>query len=375
MTPGLAPAATLHIRYDDYSAISPSRVDRGLIEVLRRTGACCTYAVIPSVSTGDWHASEATEEARLDAERLAMLRDWLAEGVIDLGLHGWNHQCHSGAHPPTPSEFSGLAIDVQAQRIHRGADLLYNGTGQMPITFVPPWNSYDVTTLEAVRTCGIPSISASLDGPGEALTEILFAPITTELGDLRSAAVAAIEANDSDPIIGLMLHPYDFHESGDARSRYQLLDLERALFELQEQYGVTIEPLRNLAADSTRLTAERYSRNKLRLPEGSLPPFIERRDARPYLMSTDKAAAYNGRRSAAAAAFYSALATAAFVMTLVVLGHPVLPARLATALLIACIAAIALGAARVVNTRTIYFKTAALLSVLVGSMAGALVRI
>lgn len=375
MTPGASRAATLHIRYDDYSTISPSRVDRGLIEVLRRIGACCTYGVIPSVTSGDWHVSGTGEEIPLDADRFAMLRDWLSEGVIDLGLHGWNHQSHAGALPPTPSEFAGLSVDLQTDRIHRGVELLLRGTGHMPIAFVPPWNSYDVATLEAVQSCCISTISANLGGPSVASTELQFAPITTELGDLRRATEVAISADDSDPIIGLMLHPYDFHESGDDRSRYQLLDLERILVELKEQHQVTIEPLRSLAANPRRLSATRYSRNRLGFSEDSLPPFIEPRHARPYLMSEDQASKYNARRSAAAVAFYSALAILAFVMTWVILGHPVLPADLARFLLIACAAAIAIGAARAVCTRAVYFKTAALLSVLAGSMAGALVRI
>ena len=164
------------------------------------------------------------------------------------------------------------------------------------LSFVPPWNTYDQDTLKALDDNGLRCLSANRYGPViDTIDAIRFLPITVELTDLESAVEAARSCADDDPVIGVLMHPYDFRESRDERAQVDLPELDRKLAWLKEQSGVTVASVTALAVDSPAFDIARYASNQPLAQEQLVPPFIRGVADTPYYASTTGAAA--ARRS------------------------------------------------------------------------------
>ena len=79
-------AVRVFFRYDDYSATSDPTVDNGLIGLFRKHGLCCTFAVIPRVTEGNYRDPRPRPSLELDASRrqalAAAVRGMLQDGNI-----------------------------------------------------------------------------------------------------------------------------------------------------------------------------------------------------------------------------------------------------------------------------------------------------
>src|SRR5690606_41961245 len=109
-------------RYDDYSSLSHSSVDAGLIDIFRRNGATCTFAVVPAMTSIYPAVQGEGEDVPLNPEKAAELRAGVESGAIDVALHGWNHLANEHARHPAPSEFKGLGVEVQLAILRRGRE-------------------------------------------------------------------------------------------------------------------------------------------------------------------------------------------------------------------------------------------------------------
>ena len=78
-------------------------------------------------------------------------------GLFEFSLHGTTHEETTDFYGR--SEFGGLAYGVQRDRIARGARALESCTGSAPTSFVPPFNTYDESTVAALDVQGIHTIS------------------------------------------------------------------------------------------------------------------------------------------------------------------------------------------------------------------------
>lgn len=82
-----------------------------------------------------------------------------------VAVHGYRHLCSSngrsfpGLHAET--EFAGVALDVQRDRITRGLEIL-RGHGLDPKLWVAPKHTFDWNTLRALRESGLPYLSDGL---------------------------------------------------------------------------------------------------------------------------------------------------------------------------------------------------------------------
>ena len=80
---------------------------------------------------------------------------WVQKGWT-LALHGWNHICitnQGGLNPAQKrSEFAGVPLDVQKQKITDGVSV-FREHGHEPAVFFAPSHTFDKNTLTALRAC------------------------------------------------------------------------------------------------------------------------------------------------------------------------------------------------------------------------------
>jgi hypothetical protein len=107
---------------------------------------------------------------------------------------------------------------------------------------------------------------------------------------------AARASGDDDPVIGVLMHPYDFRESGDPRAQLDLAALDSKLTWLKQQADVTVASVTALATGSTAFDIRRYAANQPFAHEQLVPPFIPGVADTPYYASTVGAKSARQRR-------------------------------------------------------------------------------
>jgi peptidoglycan/xylan/chitin deacetylase (PgdA/CDA1 family) len=272
---------TIFFRYDDYSALSHPGVDRGVIDIFGRHKLTCTFAVVPAItSIYPWVEGSDQQEIPLSQEKKDELRAAVRSGAVDLALHGWRHLANEHTCHPDPSEFRGLSLDEQAKILQRGRDFLADAVGSPPTLFVPPWNSYDGNTVKALELNGFRGISAARNSPSpDKSSKLAFAPYTAELGGMRAAIASARQSGEEHPVVGIMMHPYDFIESGDKRGMISLEQFEKELLWLKEQKDVRVLPISALFDSPLGMDLHRFLANRPSALEDSYPPVVDRVEA------------------------------------------------------------------------------------------------
>jgi peptidoglycan/xylan/chitin deacetylase (PgdA/CDA1 family) len=362
----------IFFRYDDYSSLSHSVVDAGLIDIFRRAGATCTFAVVPAMTSVYPAVEGEGDDMPIPPEKAAELRAAVECGAVDVALHGWNHVANAHTGHPTPSEFKGLGVAAQQDILRRGRDFLRRATGVEPCIFVPPWNSYDANTLIALESVGFLGVSANRYAPLPSVkTQLRFAPMTIELGGLRQTVERARREQVESAVIGVMLHPYDFHESADSRSCISLAGFEKELVWLLAQPDVQVVSIGALLTGSKDMDASRFAANHPSCLENVYPAFVPRLYSDPLYRPAGSARLRKlGRDGQWLLVMLSLLSGGVIAGLVARWGLSGMPVLLTQAMLVAvALAAVALGG-RALMARAIYARAASLLAVLFGISIG-----
>lgn len=362
-------------RYDDYCATSNATVDNGLIRLFGSHGLCCTFAVIPRVTEGNYRDPQPRPSMELDSSRKQALADAVRAGSVDVALHGFEHRSNGLGMPH--SEFRGIGYAGQSAKISQGKAMLEEMIARPVLSFVPPWNTYDENTLKALHDNGIGCLSANRYGPLVGTIEgVRFLPITVELPDLESAVEAARLCDDDDPVIGVLMHPYDFRESGDQRAQVDLAGLDSKLAWLKQQADVSVASVSALAAASAAFDMARYAANQPLAQEQLVPPFMRGLADTPYYASTAGAASARRRRLIGSIGTYL-LAVVAGAASGVILQRIALSVHPAGAPVALALLLLALGglAWRTYAQPRIYFRPMLLTSLLAGCSLGTAISI
>lgn len=266
----MAHRLTVFFRFDDYSASSPVDIETALVAALRRHGVAATFGVIPEVTQGSYSDPTTLGTVPFAPSKIDFLRQAVHDGSVDVAIHGFNHRTRSAGGPH--SEFVGLSTEEQRVRIRQGRELLHRHFGVEPIVFIPPWNRYDAQTIQVLSELGVRCMSANRYGPSN--ESLSFVPITAELRELRDAVAHARKSSDADPIIGILLHPYDFMESGDPRASMTFEEFDEELAWLTKQSDTRVASIGNLCVENSSLTAARYRANQPLPFETVLPPMV-----------------------------------------------------------------------------------------------------
>lgn len=228
------------IRFDDPSALSFGEVEQGILAALEDTETQATFAVIPFSNTPSGRVA-------LDARNGAHLLAAQQRDLIEVALHGHSHLHRSPNRPP--SEFCGIAAERQLSMVSEAAAHLRALFGAGSIRgFVPPWNSYDGTTLPALECNGFDYISAGERHVASYSGPLAVLPRTCQFTALEAAIVEVRRYSAVSPniVIVAVLHHDDFRESSDSGT-IDLSGFSRRLAWLKQQSDVQVTTLRDLA--------------------------------------------------------------------------------------------------------------------------------
>ncbi len=224
---------TIVLRYDDYSAISNTYLETQILERLSDFNLPCTFAVIPTVTGNGFRNPQPSDSIGIDAEKVALLRPYVDDGLIELALHGLTHQTVSGKSLQTLTEFSGVPYETQISRLTTGKQILESQFGHSVYSFIPPWGNYDENTLRAVEASGFSVISADPRGPALADSRLLYVPGTCRMHELKQAIAEARQLPSSNSaLIMAVIHPYDFVEADAKRGVMTFKQFESILSDL-----------------------------------------------------------------------------------------------------------------------------------------------
>lgn len=211
------------LRYDDFSAESPIEIESGILNACARHRVHCTFGVIP---------------LNLPTDRIALLQKGVEEGYLEVALHGLTHKTR---HPRRKSEFVGVPREDQVDMLRQGLTALGSLAGAVR-TFIPPWNSYDHNTLDAIASVGLTTLSADGAGKSKPNGALRYVPATCLVTEIREAVAHArslVAAKPGrTPMVVAYFHPYEFAESGSPRAKFTLAEFEDTLAWLAAQADV-----------------------------------------------------------------------------------------------------------------------------------------
>ncbi|MFP5221218.1 MAG: DUF2334 domain-containing protein [Acidobacteriota bacterium] len=260
------------LRYDDYSALSDFAIEEAILDVLRRHGLRAVFGVIPfAVPVGSCNAQE---EAPLEGKKANALRSSVQEGLVEAALHGCQHQYLPRFNYLNGyTEFEGLPVAEQSELIARGNAELERITGSKARCFIPPFNSYDEGTIEALRQNGIKCLSAAVFDPVPGQAELLLVPHTCSLPQLREAVELARQGSSAAPIVVALFHSFDFVESGQKHSCISMKEFDALITWLARQDDVDVVTVSRMMDSGDDLGIARYQANR-RLRRMGIHPLV-----------------------------------------------------------------------------------------------------
>ena len=306
---------TVVFRYDDYSSRSDTSAEREMISQFVERKLPVTLAVIPREAAFARVKRDHQPEIPLQPEKVRVLRD--GGEYVDVAQHGYTHQWLSKS---AQSEFTGMPLSEQRERISKGKRELERLLGRKITTFVPPWNSYGPNTARALAGLGFTCISAGLDGfPYVTDPAIKYLPATCEPYELRDVVREARRLDRPGIVIVVLVHDRDFVETNRWAS-LTLDDFADILDWTARQDDIAVRSVSELAASDADLSAQRLiAAEDCRDQPYFIPGRLRVKDRKLY-MTTASARAELSRSARATVLYYVGLAVFCFVGTLAVGG-------------------------------------------------------
>jgi len=181
-------------RYDDYEFVDKEFND-SLLNVFEKNNIPINIGIIPF--------DENNIPFDCDSLQLERIKKGIKNKTIDVAQHGYNHQNIDNKY----TEFNGIGINEQYNRIYKGKyflDSLFNFDLK---TFIPPWNSYDSATLKVLDSLNFSCISADKWG-NSASSKIKYLPDTYE--GIKNLEELLKNNKDENAIIIILIHKYAF---------------------------------------------------------------------------------------------------------------------------------------------------------------------
>ncbi|MBI3853205.1 MAG: DUF2334 domain-containing protein [Verrucomicrobia bacterium] len=260
------------LRFDDYGGDVVTEFDQKLIQACETHGIPVTIGVVPFMSKGDVENPATTGEIPLGEKKVNLLTNLVRRGKVEIAQHGYSHRTRNAHYT---SEFDGLPVGEQVEKIAKGKKYLEDAFKVPITTFIPPWNRYDTNTIVALQTLGFKSLSGGTRSPALASAGLKVLPSTCELGELKRVIQYAQNRPERDNIVVAIFHAYDFVEVDAARGKLDYSDLEEIfewLARLPDVKTRTISEMTSAADYLSMRTFANHRRNWFvcRL----LPPFL-----------------------------------------------------------------------------------------------------
>lgn len=355
-------------RYDDFSARSDTDLETRLLELFRVFEVSCVFGVVPLVCAGDERGSEPQDCLPLPENKCEILRAAVMEGICEPALHGCRHQNIAALPGGRFSEFVSRALDEQQKDIRRGKRILKNILGDSPSLFIPPFNSYDETTVRALEKEGFVCISAGMFSEAPLDSSLMFVPHTCNLCQLKATIAKLRKSGERDAIVMPLFHSFDFVESDPKRGRFSLDDFKALLFWLKSQPDVKVDKLSAVINDGQDISARRLASMRIFLSVALhpvMPPFFSRDATTTAFLPAEIASRRKITLMLAGVSFYVTLLVLATIisrssMTLGAINRWLAP-----------LGALLLATFLLLRSGRFYFRGASVLTLLVGLALGA----
>ena len=221
-------------RFDDPSENSDHELEKDIIKLCCKYRVPINFAVIPFKKING-------NVTPFSAHKAAHLIDAHRDGSIEISQHGYLHINNQGDQS-VPSEFIGASLSQQEHWIKSGKEVIDGLFGKSVRGFVPPFNSFDEKTLQVIKELDFSFLSAGWDLPGISTLPYPIIPRTNQLFNAPETIKAAKKYTQLNPIIVVVLHPYDFTEISNA-----LALLENIFKQLLFDDDLTVTSLNKIA--------------------------------------------------------------------------------------------------------------------------------
>lgn len=159
-----APSIIVIFRNDDVSALSDLSHERRVADIFKRFNAPQTIGVVPFCTLNDTHHTlgkgfKALEE---NPSIVDFLKEIRSRDGTEIALHGYTHQTSRLSNPGKREyfEFREISLEEQTDLLAKGVEKLQQALGFRPVTFIPPWNRLDESTVRACRANAFSVVSA-----------------------------------------------------------------------------------------------------------------------------------------------------------------------------------------------------------------------
>jgi peptidoglycan/xylan/chitin deacetylase (PgdA/CDA1 family) len=189
-------------RYDDF-LLMPSKLNDSILYIFQKNNIPLCIGIIPFDNANSVINS-------FNQDQINDLISRIQRKEIEVALHGYNHNNNANVSFFTKyasSEFATLRYDDQIEKLEKGKRYL-DSLLQIDLkVFIPPFNTYDKTTLKALENLHFDIISANTKGP-DGSCKIQYIPGTfVDFVNLPKI----IEANkNSEVAIIVYFHPFSF---------------------------------------------------------------------------------------------------------------------------------------------------------------------
>jgi len=175
-------------------------------------------------------------------------------------LHGYSHEAIRKIATGGWTEFRGENFYDQRKKIYEGKKFLDNVIGQETVIFVPPWNSYDFSTILVLQELGFNCLSAGkqrFNAPFYS-KKIKFLPATCSIKQLQNLISTSRNIFPQNAVIVVLFHSYDFIEIDKQRGVLNFTEFLDILYWLSLQKDVHVKSVGQTIKDSEEFDAIRY---------------------------------------------------------------------------------------------------------------------
>lgn len=263
MTFGQRKNIVVVFRYDDYSSLSNTPLEQEILEIFENNNIPLTIGVIPFAVNNPYNP-DPQDLLPLEKEKLDILKTAIKKGFAEVALHGYSHQANADN---KLSEFSGIPNQRQLELISVGKKYLEEAINTPISVFIPPWNSYDQSTIIALEELEFLTLSANKDGLIPESTDLSFLPATCSLDEVREGILAARRSSTNEPLLVVLFHGYDFMEVDKERGTITFPEFSEMMTWLSSQSDVTTLSLGQAVQNIEGLSVDRFSLAQTMTPQ------------------------------------------------------------------------------------------------------------
>jgi peptidoglycan/xylan/chitin deacetylase (PgdA/CDA1 family) len=262
------------LRFDDCSSRSPTDLEIKLIEDFKARQISCTFGVVPFVVAGNYFDPKPQETLPLTKVKADILKDAIREGALEVAQHGYSHQSMYPLGSCTPSGLKGIAYDKQKEHISKGRKYLETMLDTKIVTFIPPWNAYDLNTVDILEKEGFKTLSAGVSGAIKESSPLKFLPQTCNLLELKSTVGLVRRIPEAQPLIVALFHPNEFLEVSNEDGLFSYPEFRGILDWISSQKDIRVITINQAAKIIDDLSPQRLRQYRFYTRLVALVPWI-----------------------------------------------------------------------------------------------------